>query len=221
MRVWKEPEPYYEYVMGVDTALGRELDYSSFVILNTYNGEQVAEFYSNKTPINEFAEIIAAEALYYNICKVIPERNGIGANLVSELFDRQEYENIWLDDRNELGVNITSTNNEVMLAEMEESIRNRKVKVNSERLVKELLSFEINKSGRVEAAKGHHDDLISSLKLAVLAFNKLIQTSPTLMSQHRTNAPEPLGIDAKKEHTLKYFKDIPIEEVKWILGRNK
>ena len=220
MRVWKTSEPYYEYIMGVDTSLGRELDYSSFVILNAYNGEQVAEFYSNNTPIDEFAEIIATEAMLYNVCKVVPERNGIGANLVSELFDRQEYENIWLDDRNELGINITSTNREVILSDMEEAIRNRKVTVNSDRLVKELLSFEINKNGRVEAAKGHHDDLISSLSLAVKGLNQLLEKSPTLVTTLKRTQPEPLTISERQSYSGKHFKGLPIEDVKWILGKN-
>jgi hypothetical protein len=220
MRIWKHPVPYHEYVMGIDTALGRELDYSSFVILNAYNGEQVAEFYSNKTPIDEFAEIIASEGLYYNICKIIPERNGIGANLVSELFERQEYENLWLDDRNEFGINITATNNQIMLAEMEEAVRNRKVTINSERLVKELLSFEINQNGKVEAAKGHHDDLISSLKLAIKGLNYILQKSPNIISKLKANAPEPLSISSRETLAKKHFKNLSTEDVKWILGKS-
>jgi len=221
MRVWKEPVPYHEYVMGVDTALGRELDYSSFVIINAYNGEQVAEFYSNKTPINEFAEIIAREGIYYNICKIVPERNGIGANLVTELFERQEYENLWLDDRSELGINITSTNNQVYLSNMEEAIRNRRITINSDRLVKELLAFEINENGKVEAAKGHHDDLISALKLAVIGYVEIAKTAPNMMMQNRTNAPEPLSMDNRRAFAATTYKNIPMEEVKWILGKDK
>jgi hypothetical protein len=206
--------------MGVDTALGRELDYSSFVILNAYNGEQVAEFYCNKTPINEFAEIVAREGIYYNICKILPERNGIGANLVYELFDRQEYENVWMDDRQEFGINITASNNQVLLSDMEEAVRTRRVTVNSDRLVKELLAFEINENGKVEAAKGHHDDLISSLKLAVHGLNKLLESSPSLVSKLKAGANEPLSMDSKKAEASKNFKNLPIEDVKWILGKS-
>jgi ferritin len=73
MRVWKQPEQPYEYVMGVDVAMGRDRDYSAFHIINQYTGEQVAEFYSNKTPINEFATIIYNEANLYNNALVIVE----------------------------------------------------------------------------------------------------------------------------------------------------
>jgi hypothetical protein len=86
MRVWEDPKPYYEYVIGVDVSLGRGRDYSAFHIINRYNGEQVAEFYSNRTPINEFAEIIAREGSLYNIAHIIVERNTIGNNLIDALF---------------------------------------------------------------------------------------------------------------------------------------
>ena len=125
-----------------------------------------------------------------------------------------------MDDRQEFGINITASNNQVLLSDMEEAVRTRRITVNSDRLVKELLAFEINENGKVEAAKGHHDDLISSLKLAVHGLNKLLETSPNLVSKLRSGANEPLSMDTKKAEASKYFKDLPIEEVKWILGKN-
>ena len=85
MRVWKEPSAEYEYAIGVDVSLGRDRDYSAFHIFNVYTGEQVAEFYSNKTPINDLAEIIAKEAGLYNTAYVFIERNTIGNNLIDWL----------------------------------------------------------------------------------------------------------------------------------------
>ena len=73
MRVWKDPSPEHEYVIGVDVSLGRERDNSAFHIFNAYTGEQVAEFYSNKTPINELAQILTNEANLYNNASVIIE----------------------------------------------------------------------------------------------------------------------------------------------------
>jgi hypothetical protein len=55
MRIWEDPQPNHEYVLAADPSIGRERDYSAFHIIDIYNGKQVAEFYSNRTPINEFA----------------------------------------------------------------------------------------------------------------------------------------------------------------------
>ena len=63
-------------------------DYSAFQIIDLYSGEQVAEFYSNTTPINEFAKICFDEGNYYNLCPVLVERNTIGNNLLDYLFDQ-------------------------------------------------------------------------------------------------------------------------------------
>ena len=177
MRVWKEPQPYYEYIIGVDTALGRDLDYSAAQIVNIYNGEVVAEFYSNKTPINEFAKILNAEGQYYNLANIIVERNTIGNNVLEALFVDLEYENVWHDERGIPGFQVTNKNRDVILAEMEESLRTNILKINSERTLNELNTFVITSTGRVSADKGRHDDLIMSLSLANHVMKNIRETS--------------------------------------------
>ena len=166
MRVWKEPEPYYDYVIGVDTALGRDRDYSAAQVVNLYNGEVVAEFYSNKTPINDFANILNAEGLYYNTANLVVERNTVGNHVLDLLYNTHEYEHLWHDERGLPGFQVTVKNRDVILSELEESIRTNVLKINSERTLNELNTFVINGSGRITADRGRHDDLIMSLSLA-------------------------------------------------------
>ena len=166
MRVWKDPEPFYDYIIGVDTALGRDRDYSAAQIVNLYNGEVVAEFYSNKTPINEFATILNKEGLYYNIANMVVERNTVGNHVLDLLYNDLEYENVWHDDKGLPGFQVTQKNRETILSELEESIRTNVLKINSERTLNELNTFVITSSGKINADKGRHDDLIMSLSLA-------------------------------------------------------
>tara|TARA_R110001599_G_scaffold278933_2_gene480246 strand:- start:165 stop:1706 length:1542 start_codon:yes stop_codon:yes gene_type:complete len=166
MRVWKEPEPYYDYVIGVDTALGRDRDYSAAQIVNLYNGEVVAEFYSNKTPINDFAAIINSEGMYYNTANIVVERNTVGNHVLDLLYNTHEYEHLWHDERGLPGFQVTMKNRDVILSELEESIRTNVLKINSERTLNELNTFVINGSGKITADRGRHDDLIMSLSLA-------------------------------------------------------
>lgn len=220
MRVWKDPDPYHDYVIGADCSLGRGLDYSAFIILDAYNGEQVAEFYSNKTPIDEFAQIIANEGRLYNLATVMPERNTIGNNLIHCLFAIEEYENIWTDEKGDMGYQVTTSNREILLADMEEAIRNKKVKINSERAVKELLTFIINDNGKPEADELQNDDLVTALKLAIKGLNDVLVRSPTIISKLVPQNKEPLGILGDGNTVSnKYWKNIPMEDVKWILGR--
>ncbi len=170
MRVWKDPSPEHEYVIGVDVSLGRERDNSAFHIFNAYTGEQVAEFYSNKTPINELAQILTNEANLYNNATVIIERNTIGNNLIDWMFNVMEYDNLWIDDKNDFGIQVTTRNREELLARMEEYIRNNFIKINSKRTVEELLTFIVDDNGKITADEGKHDDLIMSLSITVFYY---------------------------------------------------
>ena len=162
------------------------MDYSAAQIINTYNGEVVAEFYSNKTPINDFASILYSEGLYYNLANIIIERNTIGNHLVDVLYNSLEYENMWHDAKGNAGFQTTASNRDQILAELEESIRTNILKINSERTLNELNTFVITESGRINADRGKHDDLIMSLALANTVLRELRDT--TIMEFKRETA---------------------------------
>jgi hypothetical protein len=165
LRVWKDPDPYQTYTMGVDASYGRDQDYSAFHIINNYNGEQVAEFYSNKTPLDEFAKIITKEGVRYNLASVVVERNALGLPLIQKLFEGLEYENLWMDEKSEFGIQITQKSKESILSELEDFLRNSNFKINSKRTADEFKTFIINENGKIIADDGYHDDLVMSLAL--------------------------------------------------------
>ena len=216
MRVWEDPKPYYEYVMGVDVALGRGRDYSAFHIINRYNGEQVAEFYSNRTPINEFAEIVSKEGSLYNIAHVIVERNSIGNNLVDELFRILEYENLWMDDHGDFGIQITTKNREIMLTQLEEFIRTNKLKINSKRTIKELLTFVIKESGKIEAEKNHNDDLIMSLACTTHLLAHLQESDPVETTRQGPMGKDPLLPISLRPVNVQSHGGITKEDLAWL-----
>jgi len=219
MRVWKEPEPHYEYIIGVDVALGRDRDYSAFHIFNRYTGEQVAEFYSKRTPINEFADVIATEGNYYNLATVLVERNTIGNNLIDWLFNILEYENLWMETTGDFGIQISNRNRDVLLARMEEFIRINAIKINSKRTVDELLTFIISKTGKAEADTGKNDDLVMSLAFCVHILYTLSESDPIETSKGlNKDRDKPLAaIMASQRATLKTYGGITQEEIKWLM----
>jgi len=212
MRVWKEPTAEHEYVIGVDVSLGRDRDYSAFHIFNSYTGEQVAEFYSNKTPINELAQILYTEANLYNNAHVIIERNTIGNNLIDWMFNVLEYDNLWIDEKNDFGVQITTRNREEFLARMEEYIRNNYLKLNSKRTVDELLTFIVDDNGKITADEGKHDDLIMSLSIVVTLLHTLAGSSPLEMAQ---NTEEKMRKPLEPIRTS--MNDTIDEDIKWLM----
>ena len=215
MRVFVEPDPYHEYILSVDTSFGRERDFSAFQIINLYNGDQVAEFYSNTTPISEFAKVIKAEGDHYNTAHLVVERNGLGIALIQELFESLEYENMWMDDKGEFGIQITSKTREVVLSALEEALRASKFKINSERTIDELMTFIVTDTGKVQADVGYHDDLVMSLALAA-----------SILEQLKDNAPIiPIGTKDLDGNNIEQFKtpihvsnnDNDTEDIRWVI----
>ena len=218
MRVWQEPHPQYEYLISCDTSLGRDRDYSAFHVINMYNGQQVAEFYSNRTPINDFAKILFNEGMLYNVAHIICERNTIGNNLIDWLYNIYEYENLWADDKDEIGFQVTAKNRESILAELEEAIRTDLIKINSTRTCDELMTFIINDNGRVEAEKNHHDDLVMSLALAVHAYKNLLDTTHIEFVSKLEKEHKPLAPSQNWKHSFKTaYGGMSEEDFKWLM----
>lgn len=218
LRVWKEPENQYDYLIAVDPSLGRQRDHSAFHVINMYNGEQVAEFYSNCTPMNDLAVIINEIATEYNVALVAPERNTIGNNLIDKLFYDLEYENIYMDDKGLMGIQVNMTNREQMLAEMEEYVRTSVFKINSARTAEELLTFIINDNGKAEADEGCYDDLVMSLAVGSLVFKEL--TGGALIEyigNERDNSPAPPKIQTTY-NVRSYGGDSEEEYLKWMIN---
>jgi len=182
LRVFNEPHDHHDYLMAVDPSLGRGRDYSAFHIIDLYNGEQVAEFYSNKIPLNMFADHIVAEAYNYNTAYVVCERNGIGRALIDSLYYVSQYENLWMDE-NDFGVQVTNHNRDNILGCLEQALREGWFRIRSERCVDELMSFIIDeKTGKVEAGEGCHDDLVLSLAIGAYTLNKLGSNVPLFVN---------------------------------------
>ena len=218
MRIWKEPDPTHEYVIGADCSLGRGLDYSAFHIIDAYNGEQVAEFYSNRTTLRDFAKILATEGKIYNLAQILPERNLIGHNLIYFLKDEEEYENLYLDDSREVGLQLTDTLRRQLLVNMDENIRTIKLKLNSERTISELLTFIIDESNKYIADTNCHDDLVMSLALTTHCLVNLIGTTPIERRFNDAKDTLPLPINIRKFPVQSHGGPTE-EDISWLLGR--
>jgi len=218
LRVWQGPDPRFDYIIGVDTSIGRGLDSSVAQVINLYNGEQVAEFKSDRTPINEFANMLVQIAREYNTAYIIPERNLIGHNLIYQIKEIEQYENLFLDEKHEPGIQVADANKRQMLVQLDEAIRLNKIKINSERTIDELLTFIIDEVGRYTADVNCHDDLIMALSFAVFGFNELRGSTP--MIQHRPNDDNKfnLPISQSKYYIRTPGGQIHEEDLKWLLS---
>lgn len=85
LRIYKQPIPGHLYVIGLDGAEGRRLDYTDMVVIDCETLEVVAYFHSNTTPPEAAAVICHLLGLHYNVALLVIERNPPGPQILGVL----------------------------------------------------------------------------------------------------------------------------------------
>jgi len=171
--IWKEYNGQTPYLLSADVARGDGRDYSVFHIFDTITMEIVAEYQGKTTP-DIFSDIICSAAKEYGSCMVVVENNTVGFTVLEKLKEKQ-YPNIYYSIKstheyidpvlaetatNAIGGFTTSQKTRpLIIAKLEEFVRNELIKVNSSRLFNEMKTFIWN-HGRPEAMRSYNDDLI-------------------------------------------------------------
>ena len=99
VRVYKKPKPHHEYIMTVDVAQGKGMDYSTFTIFDIHDGnmfEQVCTMRDNMISPMLLPDICAKYGKLYNDALIIVENNDQGTMVCRELYYELEYENMFL-----------------------------------------------------------------------------------------------------------------------------
>jgi hypothetical protein len=175
---WKEPVQGHKYIMGVDVSRGDSEDFSSINIIDFDEREQVAE-YIGKIPPDDLASIAYKWGILYEAFIVIDITGGMGV-ATSRKLQEMNYRNLYIDGVNTKniweynskamekipGLNFNNKRTQIVAA-FEEQLR-KGFQVRSSRLVNELNTF-VYINGRPDHMKGHHDDAIMSMSMALYA----------------------------------------------------
>ena len=96
LSVWHHPteDPYFRYVIGVDTSSGHGRDYSCATVLGE-DGQFVAQWHG-MIDADLFADVLCALGMYYRNALVGVERNGHGVTTVQRM-KRLGYGNLFVD----------------------------------------------------------------------------------------------------------------------------
>jgi hypothetical protein len=163
--------------MSADVARGDAKDYSTFHIIDTTEGEVVAE-YKGKIRPDIFADLIFEFGIKYNKALVCPENNSYGFATILKLIE-MNYPRMYYRKRNNTvymgtyvpkssaetaGFNTNGKTRSTVLAKLEETIRNKQLTIYSSRFYEEVKVFTWS-SGRAQAKKGFNDDLVISLAI--------------------------------------------------------
>lgn len=162
--IWNNPLPKTVYGVTVDVSAGVGGDYSAIEVFNIQNGEQVAEFYSNKISLEDFKEAIHEISKYYNNAKLSVERNSMGASICNYFSSTLQYENFYSHRKSKNvyvdGFPVSSGNRGSLLSALQSALMKRELTIKSVRLINELRTFAYLPNGRLGASNGSHDDLI-------------------------------------------------------------
>lgn len=189
--IWKSAEKFTKYYVGVDVSRGDSDDFTTFQILTSDTLEQVFE-YQGKMPVDLAAEQAIKYATEYNEATIIVENTGgLGYMFACKVIELG-YPNVYFSEkgthkfveqhevsyRDDIvpGISTSSKTRDLILANMEEYIRNDLVIINSKRLYDEFTTFCWNNSKKAEAVKGKHDDLVMSFAMVCWAHGEITKT---------------------------------------------
>lgn len=182
--IWEPAQEGREYILAADVAegVGSDGDNSTFIVLDNANLNQVAEFSSNTISPNNFALVVSEVGTYFNNALVVVENNTFGMTVLDRLVHSIYYDNIHFQQvgsQEKPGLNVSRITRPLILETLQDYLSHRLIKVNSARLVKEMLTFRFNRSNkRAEAEKGHHDDLIMALAMAAFVRDRSARNVP-------------------------------------------
>jgi len=176
--IWEEHKQENNYLLSADVARGDGEDYSVFHILKLETMEIVAE-YKGKPSLDIFSQFLYSVGKEYGNCMVVIENNSVGYAVLDKMIE-SEYPNIYysikgtheyinpilaISNSNSVpGFTTSQKTRPLIIAKLEEFIRNKLITVYSTRFVEELKTF-IWHNGRAEAQRSCNDDLVMALAM--------------------------------------------------------
>tara|TARA_R110000824_G_scaffold5670_9_gene26105 strand:+ start:37232 stop:38806 length:1575 start_codon:yes stop_codon:yes gene_type:complete len=171
--IWEEYSSEFTYLLSADVARGDGADYSTFHIFKIETMEIIGEYKGKITP-DLFSNLLYDTGNEYGSCMVAVENNSVGFAVIEKLKDRG-YPNIYYSYKSSheyvdpligeyksnavAGFTTSLKSRPLIIAKMEEFIRNKLVKIYSKRLYNEMETF-VWHSGKPQAMKKYNDDLI-------------------------------------------------------------
>tara|TARA_A100001011_G_scaffold378734_1_gene443856 strand:+ start:14496 stop:16082 length:1587 start_codon:yes stop_codon:yes gene_type:complete len=176
--IWEEYQPSCNYMISADVARGDGRDYSVSHVFKLDTMEIVAEYQGKVTP-DIFSEILLNSGREYGNCLMVVENNSVGYSVLEKLRERG-YPNIYYSIKSShdyidpiqaeyksnsvAGFTTSSKTRPLIIAKMEEFIRNKLIKIYSSRLLNEMKTFIWN-NGKAEAMRSYNDDLVMACSI--------------------------------------------------------
>jgi hypothetical protein len=171
-------------------ARGDGADYSTFHIVKLETLEIVGE-YQGKPTLDMFANMLNQVGREFGNCMLVVENNNVGYSVLDKLTEYQ-YPNIYYSIKSTHeyieqhiaehrtsavpGFSTTMKTRPLIIAKLEEFIRNKLIKIYSTRTINEMKTF-IWRNGKPQAMKGYNDDLVMALAIACWVRDTALQSN--------------------------------------------
>jgi len=188
--IWEKYQEGAPYLLVADVARGDGADSSVFHVLRT-DTMQIAAEYQGKPSLDHYSRILNDAGREYGTCLLVVENVGIGISVLEKLRDL-DYPNLYYsiksthkyvdpvegeyNDQAVMGFTTSSKTRPLIVAKLEEYIRNKLIRPRSQRLFSEVKTFIWN-NGKPQAMRSYHDDLIMSLAIACWVRDTALEVS--------------------------------------------
>jgi len=208
-RWYKKINPKHTYLVALDPSLGTGGDPAAIQILELPSFEQAGEWHHNLTPVqgqvrvlrdicnyvnNECTKKGVTPSLYYSI-----ENNSIGeaALVAMDEIGEESVPGLFLSEpvkrghvrRFRRGFNTTHNSKISACAKLKHLIESNRMTINSKPLISELKTY-VAKALTFVGKSGTHDDLVSSLLLAIRMAMTLQEWDPSIYDKMREEAAD-------------------------------
>ena len=188
--IWEEYQPGSTYLLVADVARGDDKDSSVFHIFKLETMEIIGEYKSKITP-DLFANMLNEVGKEFGECLMVIENNSVGFAVLDKLRDMaypnlyysvkstHEYIDSYLGETQTnavAGFSTTSKTRPLIVAKMEEFIRNKLVRIYSARLFNELETF-VWQNGRPQAMRMYNDDLVMAFAIGCWVRDTALETN--------------------------------------------
>ena len=225
--LWEQYDSNSTYLLVADVARGDGSDYSVFHLTKLETMEVIGE-YQGKPTLSDFAYLLSNTAREFGNCLLVVENNSLGISVLEKLRE-MGYPNIYHSakgshefveaaesydsERVVPGFTTSSKTRPLVIAKMEEFIRNKQIRFYSTRLASEFKTFIWN-DNRAQAMRSYHDDLVMSLAIScwvkdtALTVNvrEIEYKKAMVNSMVASNSVFITSIPGMKGHNIKGFK---------------
>ena len=166
--MYNRPQEGHEYIVTVDVAKGRGMDWSTFTIFDVSQPfKQAATYRDNMISPMLFPDIINKYAKAYNDALVIIENNAEGSMVATQLHYDIEYENVFVQGlmkAEDIGVTMNRKIKRIGCSTLKELLEENRLELIDRTTITELMTF-VHKGTSYEADRGYHDDMVMNIVL--------------------------------------------------------